>query len=1818
MMKRMILFAFATICCYVHTSAQWLEWQDITETNLTLTSVANTDGEEKDLEAADLNNDGYVDVISVRKEPFSDSTEPPKQDVLLMNVNGQLIDQTSLYAPGFINTPTHARDVYIGDLDGDGWKDVVFANTFNQVPLYYRNQGNDNNGNWLGLVDETTARFPATLDDVPLICAVKAADLTGDGDLDLYFCNYKQNNGTAKDFLFINDGNGFFTAQGESRLGELRNSAFGTEVELKDIDNDGDNDVIKVSTLFNVAPWNNRGVLVLYNNGNGTFTNWQNITEPFTNSPYMIEVEDFNGDGQLDLFVVDDGTDFSLISNTITPNSNITFTQNLAGAGGFGGNVHTADFDLDGDLDVAVADVDVDIPPCLSAREYVFLENNNGVFSDPYLNVPSVWGKNTYDFAILDLNNDGLQDVIQGNCEGYTLLLSDNCDIAPANADFDLDGISDACDPCPTNPDINCTPNPNYPIVDPNLSLPRQWNEMLLESIRLDLARPTSHARNLFHTSIAMWDAWSVYNDQGCTYLLGESIDGFNCPFDGFTPPTGSDAELEETISYAMYRILTHRFGLSNNGFLLKQAYDNHMQVLGYDINITTTDYASGNPAALGNYIGQCVIDFGLQDNSNEQNDFANNFYEPVNPPMVVDNSGNPLMTDPNSWQPLTLEIFIDQSGNVIPGATPDFLSPEWGQVTPYALSAADRTINQRDGFSYWVYHDEGAPPTMEADGSGQTDDYQWGFQTVAMWSSHLDPTDGVMWDISPNSLGNPAAYPTNIAGYPNFYNQQNGGTSDNGHNINPSTGQPYSSNIVPRGDYARVLAEFWADGPDSETPPGHWFTILNENVADHPSFQKRFEGTGPILDDMEWYIKSYLMLGGGMHDAAVTAWGNKGWYDYTRPISAIRYMADKGQSSNPALPNYDPEGMPLAPGYVELVQAGEPLAGAGNVNVGKIKVKAWKGHDAIQNVDTDVAGVDWILAEDWVPYQRPSFVTPPFAGYVSGHSTFSAAAATILTSLTGDAYFPGGMGTFTAPKDEFLVFEDGPSVDVVLQWATYQDAADQSALSRIWGGIHPPADDIPGRRMGKAIGANAFNKTLSFFEDNNNNGSPDLCEPAGPCDAEGGDADGDGVCDDSDCDNTNPNLPATVGSSCNDGNANTENDVILADGCTCEGTPINTGGCDIAITATNNSITISGLTDADVNAKIFNTSWQEQWGCNPWNGSPCNSTEIYNNVTVGTTYYVSIVSTNCNIFEVVTVTGGNGCTDNDNDGFCVADDCDDNDATIPATVGSACNDGNSNTTNDVILADGCTCEGTPIGCTDNDNDGFCAVDDCNDNDATIPATVGSACNDGNVNTENDVIQSDGCSCEGTPINPGGCNIVVTATNNAISITGMTDADVNAKIFNTSWQEQWGCNPWNGSPCNTTETYNNVTVGTTYYVSIVSTNCNIFEVVTVTGGNGCTDNDNDGFCIADDCDDNDASIPATVGSVCNDGNSNTTNDVILADGCTCEGTPINTGGCNSTYTVDNGSITFNNLTDPINAIKVIDETTFATIWECNTWAIPCNTTEVVNSLPTGNYIISLNTYDAGWNSICNIYELVTISGGNGCPDSDSDGTCDVDDCAPNNANLPAAPGTACNDFNANTTDDVIQADGCTCEGSAPTNCNAAFSVSGNSVTFSNINDPISSIKILNLDYTAYWECNTFDNGCNATQTIENIPAGDYYISLNTYDAGWNVICNIFDIITINNALPFVQPFENDVDKLAFDIYPNPFDDLLTVKFENGAEKEIQYEIFSTHGIKLMHRTLEMEAGQLQFHIETDQLKSGYYLLNIRLNDQMITKPIIKL
>jgi len=614
-------------------------------------------------------------------------------------------------------------------------------------------------------------------------------------------------------------------------------------------------------------------------------------------------------------------------------------------------------------------------------------------------------------------------------------------------------------------------------------SIARKWNEALLHSIRHDLARPTVHARNLFHISAAMYDAWAIFDDSAQTYLIGNEELAFNTDFEGFAIlPSKQTEDVEEAISFAAYRLIKHRFANSPGWDAISEHVDSLMDALGYDRQHTSMLYKY-SAAALGNYIAAQYINYGLEDGSNEIYDYENNHYIESNVAINPTIAGNPSIEYPNLWQPIQFELFIDQAGNQLDLDIPDFLSPEWGNVTPFALQETDQSIFSKGEESYIVYHDPGDPVYIYPDENATSSEaYQWGFSLVSKWSSHLDTSDAVLWDISPNTIGNIAAYPEdNLAAYQAFYDEDNGGDNSQGYTLNPVTQEAYETQMVSRGDYTRVLAEFWADGPDSETPPGHWFTILNE-VSDHALLQKQFEGQGDVLSDLEWDIKAYFLLGGAMHDAAISAWSIKGYYDYIRPISAIRYLAKRGQSSDDTKDNYHFSGIPLTDGLIELVEEGDDLAGDDDENVGKIKLYTWRGPDYIDDEATDMAGVGWILAENWWPYQRPSFVTPPFAGYVSGHSTFSRAASVILEKLTASPYFPGGLGEFVAKQNEFLVFEEGPSTDIKLQWVSYKDAADQCSLSRIWGGIHPPIDDIPGRKIGEKVGEDSFDFGKQYF----------------------------------------------------------------------------------------------------------------------------------------------------------------------------------------------------------------------------------------------------------------------------------------------------------------------------------------------------------------------------------------------------------------------------------------------------------------------------------------------------------------------------------------------------------------------------------------------------------------------------------------------------------------------------------------------------------------------------------------------------------------
>jgi hypothetical protein len=571
-------------------------------------------------------------------------------------------------------------------------------------------------------------------------------------------------------------------------------------------------------------------------------------------------------------------------------------------------------------------------------------------------------------------------------------------------------------------------------------SIARRWDEQVLAAIRRDLPRPTVHARNLFHLSAAMWDAWAGYDAKATGVYVRER------------PTTADrDAARRAAISYAAYGILAHRYQAAVGGPTTVACLRGVMKDLGYDPDETRD--AGDDPVAFGNRVAHAILAKTANDGANEDNDYADPSAEGAidNPPLLYDGVGTTLK-HPDRWQPLNLSVAATQNGIILPAGVQDYIGAQWDNVKPFALRRASSAVPWED------------PGPVPKPGQAMKD---WLTEVIAKTAS-VDPADPRTIDISPGAYGHNTL-----------------GTNDGkGWDKNPVTGQPYAPQVVKLADFARVMAEFWADGPKSETPPGHWNVIANK-VADSPGFSRQLYGKGEPLDPLAWDVHMFLALNGAEHDAAIAAWGVKRRFMTVRPISLIRWMGAKGQSSDPKGPSYDPDGLPLVPGLIEVITKESSAPGQRHASlscfVGQMAVRDWLGEPGDRT--NQVSGVGWVRAVEWITYQRRTFVTPAFPGFISGHSTFSRAGAEVLTKLTGSPFFPGGLGEYVAPKDKFLTFEKGPTADVRLQWASYFDASDEAGQSRLWGSIHIPPDDFAGRRVGHRVGLRAMELASRYFE---------------------------------------------------------------------------------------------------------------------------------------------------------------------------------------------------------------------------------------------------------------------------------------------------------------------------------------------------------------------------------------------------------------------------------------------------------------------------------------------------------------------------------------------------------------------------------------------------------------------------------------------------------------------------------------------------------------------------------------------------------------
>ena len=123
------------------------------------------------------------------------------------------------------------------------------------------------------------------------------------------------------------------------------------------------------------------------------------------------------------------------------------------------------------------------------------------------------------------------------------------------------------------------------------VSIAQTWTEHLLFAVKNDFARPTVHARNIFHSSVAMHDAWAAYNGESSFYFLGEIHEGQLIPFDGVPVVADTLAAQHLAISYAVFRIMDHRFRFSPGASNTIPRINTFMDSLNYDRSITSIDY---------------------------------------------------------------------------------------------------------------------------------------------------------------------------------------------------------------------------------------------------------------------------------------------------------------------------------------------------------------------------------------------------------------------------------------------------------------------------------------------------------------------------------------------------------------------------------------------------------------------------------------------------------------------------------------------------------------------------------------------------------------------------------------------------------------------------------------------------------------------------------------------------------------------------------------------------------------------------------------------------------------------------------------------------------------------------------------------------------------------------------------------------------------------------------------------------------------------------------------------------------------------------
>ena len=459
---RLAAVALLTVCtadAQPPLGNEWIRFQkDNSHFDPALTNPSiSSPNVETDLAWGDLDKNGFVDLVVVRKAAFSSGK---RTNLLLMNFGGVLFDHSHFTSSsdiagdlGFL-TPTDDRDVVIVDVDNDGWDDLVTATSGAPVdakwiahPRVYRNLGSNGLG-WLGFRFESVRTpqlfsFTNGTPQNPRFESVSAGDVTGDTFADLYFVDNNGSVGTdLDDRLLVNDGAGFFNDESMARMTSLMLlSIVGVSGAIADIDGDSAADIVKADAV----PF--PGFISVTYNDPSNVGSFQTFTKPHLFQPRGLAVGDLNNDGLDDLITSDNAAD--------------TYRYNLGNAGagpvtwgpptrygsagacatggcgdeGAGGNVLVVDLDGDGWNDTLHADIDPTSTLAGTRRLHIYRNPGGAVGteiilheeqqfvseSDGWKGVVGMLRSDllgTYDVAVFDIDKDGDNDLITSRTAG--------------------------------------------------------------------------------------------------------------------------------------------------------------------------------------------------------------------------------------------------------------------------------------------------------------------------------------------------------------------------------------------------------------------------------------------------------------------------------------------------------------------------------------------------------------------------------------------------------------------------------------------------------------------------------------------------------------------------------------------------------------------------------------------------------------------------------------------------------------------------------------------------------------------------------------------------------------------------------------------------------------------------------------------------------------------------------------------------------------------------------------------------------------------------------------------------------------------------------------------------------------------------------------------------------------------------------------------------------------------------------------------------------------------------------------------------------